>query len=165
MGHAAGVSVRRVVSGGQTGADRAALDAARHVGLPYGGWCPRGGRAEDLPRPPGLLAAYPGLRECPSAAEETRTERNVRDSDATLVVSLRDPSRSSGTTLTRQVAERLGRPLLVAQAHDTTAMTQWLIGLDDGLTLNIAGPRESEEPGLYAAAFPVLCEVLRKHAD
>ncbi len=157
--------MRRVVSGGQTGADRAALDAARDVGLQYAGWCPRGGLAEDHPRPPGLLTAYPALRECPSVEAGTRTEWNVRDSDATLVVSLGDPTVSSGTALTRQVAARLARPLLVARVSDASAVTRWLTELDDRLTLNVAGPRESEEPGLYAAAYPVLRELLRRHAD
>src|SRR5688500_12855376 len=102
--------VRRLVSGGQTGADRAALDVAMRLGIPYGGWCPNGGRAEDLPDAPGLLRAYPTLRETPTEDAAVRTEWNVRDSDATLLLTdLPDPL-SGGSALTRDLAARLGRP-------------------------------------------------------
>src|SRR5262245_14533482 len=75
-----------IISGGQTGADRAALDAAIALGVPYGGWCPKGGWAEDMPSPPGILARYPALREASSADPSERTRLNVQDSDATLLV-------------------------------------------------------------------------------
>jgi hypothetical protein len=70
----------KIVSGGQSGVDRAALDVAIARGIPYGGWCPKGGWAEDMPAPPGLLAHYPHLRETPSADPAERTAWNVRDS-------------------------------------------------------------------------------------
>jgi hypothetical protein len=76
----------KVITGGQTGVDRAALDAAIECALAYGGWCPRGGWAEDLTGRPGLLKRYPSLRETPSADPAQRTEWNVRDSDAALIV-------------------------------------------------------------------------------
>ena len=154
--------VARVVSGGQTGADRAALDAARAVGLPVGGWCPRGGLAEDHPEPPGLLAAYPSLRETPDADPATRTAWNVRDSDAVLVLRL-GPSRSPGTDLTVAVARRLGRPHLVARADDVAGTAAWLHSLPGPVVLDVAGPRESEDPGLYAAAYRTLTAVLTAH--
>ena len=75
----------RIRSGGQTGVDRAALDAAVLTGRPYEGWCPKGGGAEDFLRPPGLLTKYPRLMETPSESPEQRTEWNVRDSAATVV--------------------------------------------------------------------------------
>jgi len=75
-----------VISGGQTGPDRAALEAAVVTGMTYGGWCPKGGWAEDMPEPPGVLALYPGLRATPSAVPEQRTDWNVRDCDALLVL-------------------------------------------------------------------------------
>jgi hypothetical protein len=151
--------VKRVVSGGQTGADRAALDAAITLGLPYGGWCPAGGWAEDLPSPPGLLARYPALREAPAGPHSTRTRWNVRDSDATLVLALTCGARSPGTGLTVDVATALGRPVLVAGAADVAAVRAWLEPLG-ACVLNVAGPRESEEPGLYAAAYRMLCSAL-----
>jgi hypothetical protein len=76
----------KVFSGGQTGVDRAALDEAIGRGMEWGGWCPKGGWAEDLTTPPGLLTKYPHLRETPDSHPLERTEWNVRDSDATLII-------------------------------------------------------------------------------
>ena len=152
--------VARVVSGGQTGADRAALDAAVAAGIEYGGWCPLGGWAEDFPTPPGLLAAYPQLREASSPDPAARTRLNVHDSDATLVV--RRPSVTSpGTDLTVAVARELGRPLLVT-AGDVEEVTAWLAGLGTGLTLNVAGPRESHDPGIHEVTRHLMDELLRR---
>ena len=157
-------AVRRLVSGGQTGADRAALDVALRLDIPYGGWCPRGGRAEDLPDAPGLLRDYPELRETPTEDSAVRTEWNVRDSDATLLLTDRPDSLSGGTALTRDLAERLGRPLLVTSTSDAEAVRAWLRALREespgALVLNVAGPRESKEPGLYDAACRLLEQVL-----
>jgi hypothetical protein len=157
-------AVRRLVSGGQTGADRAALDVAVRLGIPYGGWCPRGGRAEDLPDPPGLLSTYPQLVETPSTNSSVRTEWNVRDSDATLLLTDRSDSLSGGTALTRDLAVRLGRPYLVRSTGQVEAVRAWLLDLREelaqGLVLNVAGPRESKEPGLYLAACRLLEQVL-----
>jgi hypothetical protein len=151
------VSVGKVVSGGQTGADRAALDAALTLGLPYGGWCPAGGGAEDDLR---LLDRYPALEETPSADPSERTAWNVRDSDATLVLSLGPVQQSPGTSYTVSEAERVGRPLLVAHPAEVDRVRRWLGGLPHGCTLNVAGPRESEEPGLHDAAYALLLDVL-----
>lgn len=146
----------RIISGGQSGADRAALDAARGHGLPSGGWCPRGGWAEDFPFPPGLLAAYPELAPTPLEDPLQRTEWNVRDSDATVVFRCQGASppglcRSGGTEATVLFARRLGRPLLVSAPEDTGLLTRWVASLPHLRTLNVAGPRESECPGLYRA--------------
>ena len=150
--------VVRLVSGGQAGADRAALDVAIDRGLPYGGWCPAGGWAEDHSTAPGLLQAYPALEEAPSADPGLRTRWNVRDSDATLVV--RDPGTSSpGTDLTVAAATELGRPHLVT-AGDAAEVVAWLRGFEGILALNVAGPRESEQPGVYALTRSLLGEVL-----
>ena len=151
--------VTRVVSGGQSGADRAALDAALDAGLPYGGWCPSGGWAEDLPEPPGLLRHYPSLREAPD--RDTRTRWNVRDSDATLVLMLSDAS-SPGTDLTLAAARELGRPHLVvpARTESLAGVLSWMESAGEALTLNVAGPRESEQPGLYDAAYAFLGTLL-----
>jgi hypothetical protein len=153
------VRIQRIVSGGQTGADRAALDAALATGRAYGGWCPAGGAAEDHPDPPGLLAHYPGLLESPTADPAERTRLNVRDSDATLVV--RDEVvRSPGTDLTIETARRWGRPCLTTTG-DAEAVAAWLATLGEGLTLNVAGPRASEQPDAYAATRRLLEEILR----
>ncbi|GAB7004845.1 putative molybdenum carrier protein [Nocardioides sp. AN3] len=150
--------IRRIMSGGQTGVDRGALDAAKEAGRAYGGWCPSGGLAEDRPEPPGLLADYPELRSTPSSDPAERTRRNIRDSDATLVIRA-DGSSSPGTDLTIETADRLGRPCLVTEG-DPDAVLAWLDGLGSDLTVNVAGPRESEQPDGYRVAYLLLQQVL-----
>jgi hypothetical protein len=154
-----------IVSGGQTGVDRAALDVALELALDYGGWCPRGGWAEDLPEPPGLLSRYPLLRETPGADPAQRTRWNVRDSDATLVLLAGGlPVAGTGTALTVAVAEELERPVALAalDRHDEgLTAAQGLLGrLAAGSALNVAGPRESGAPGIYARSRRFLAELL-----
>jgi len=147
----------KVISGGQTGVDRAALDAAQELGLDCGGWCPRGRRAEDGRIPD----RYP-LCETASADYPSRTAANVRDADATLVLTL-GRGRSRGTALTRRLAEDQGKPMLevhLAGASRPETVQEWLEGLGVG-TLNVAGPRESEEPDIYQRAREFLLQVLR----
>jgi hypothetical protein len=157
-GNAKGDPAITVVSGGQTGADRAALDVALELGLPCGGWCPRGRRAEDGAIP----ARYP-LRETPSDEYRQRTEWNVRDSDGTLI--LHAGRVDQGTALTERLARARGRPLLVLDVHAATApeIARW-IDAHAVRRLNVAGPRESRAPGLQAAVAAVLREVLRPRA-
>ena len=151
--------IARVISGGQTGVDRAALDAGRRTGIPIGGWCPLGGWAEDLTEAPGLLALHPELESTGSPDPEVRTHWNVRDSDATLVL-VRDGVASPGTELTARVATELGRPHLVADVRDVAAVRDWVASLPDGVVLNVAGPRESEAPGVTGEAAALLGAVL-----
>jgi len=144
-----------IVSGGQTGVDRAALDVALALGLACGGWCPRGRRAEDGPLP----ARYP-LRETPSASYPERTEWNVRDSDGTLV--LHRGRLRGGTALTVRLARRQGRPAMtvdLAAAPSAPAVRDW-IARERIRRLNVAGPRESEHPGIHAQATQFLRGVL-----
>jgi hypothetical protein len=143
--------VSKLVSGGQTGVDRAALDVALDLGIPCGGWCPRGRRADDGP----IDLRYP-LRETPSAEYAQRTEWNVRDSDGTLVLTRGEPR--GGTALTVDIATELGRPALVldlARASDAEAARDWL-RREEIRVLNVAGPRESGAPGIYQAALSFL---------
>jgi hypothetical protein len=127
--------------------DRAALDAALAADILYGGWCPAGRWAEDGPIPP----RYP-LRETASADPAERTRLNARDSDGTLVLCAGPPA--GGTALTAEYARALGRPLLVLDPAAPTAVeeaTRWVRA--HGIrTLNVAGPREREQPGVYALA-------------
>ena len=146
----------RVVSGGQTGVDRVALDAALALGLSVGGWCPRGRWAEDGAIP----TRYP-LVETPSDDPAQRTRWNVRDAAATLIVS-RGPL-AGGTALTAAVAASLGRPWLVlAPVPETVdAAVAWTArSVPTGTALNVAGPRESESPGIGAASAAWLADVL-----
>lgn len=147
--------IARIVSGGQTGVDRAALEFGRRVGVPIGGWCPAGGWAEDLPDPPGLLAEFPELDETRSSHPAQRTRWNVRDSDATLVL-VRGEVSSPGTAATITFAEDFGRPHLVADVEDVVAVRAWLVDLPAGSVLNVAGPRESQAPGIQAQASALL---------
>lgn len=143
--------------------DRAALRAARAHGVPAGGWCPAGGWAEDLPDPPGVLAEHPELRPTASADPAERTRRNVRDSDATLVVGAAGCAPSAGTDLTRATARSLGRPWAEVDAGDpgaVAAVGALVAGLPDGYRLNVAGPRESECPGVGAATRRLLDALL-----
>ena len=136
-----------IVSGGQTGVDRAALDAALAHGLAVRGWCPKARWAEDGPIPD----RYP-FRETPSADPAQRTRWNVRDSDATLILS--PVPLTGGTALTVDVARALGRPHRVADPSTDPVgpVAEWVRRQAEGGRLNVAGPRESEAPGVYAAS-------------
>ena len=136
--------ITKLVSGGQTGADRAALEFALARGLPHGGWCPRGRRAEDGP-----LAARYRLRETPTDDYAQRTEWNVRDSDGTVTFSFA-PGLSGGSAFTAECAKRLGKPWLhLTPADPEPGRTLREFVAAHGIaTLNVAGPRASEEPGL-----------------
>jgi hypothetical protein len=146
----------RIVSGGQTGVDRAALDVALDLGLPCGGWCPKDRRAEDGP----IDARYP-LRETRSSAYEQRTARNVRDSDGTLV--LHRGAIGGGTALTLEVARRMGRPVLAVELGPQArpeAVREWLTSAAIAV-LNVAGPRESTHPGIHREAAAFLRQVFK----
>ena len=159
-----------IISGGQSGVDRASLDEAISRGIPVSGWCPLGGWAEDLPNPPGVLSPYPLLRETPLADPAQRTEWNVRDSDACLIlVDAGGTEASRGTALAEQLAARYGKPLLVIDPgeHNAVAKTRaWLMTLlashgdASPLRLAIGGPRESEAKGIYSKSRLFLGEVL-----
>jgi hypothetical protein len=148
--------VERIVSGGQTGVDRAALDVALELGIPCGGWCPRGRRAEDGRIPD----RYP-LVETPSAGYPQRTEWNVRDADATLVIYRGRPR--GGTGLTVALTRRVGRPCLAVDvdggANEARAILDWLAAHRVAV-LNVAGPRESQAPGIHGVTVALLRAVL-----
>jgi hypothetical protein len=158
----------KIISGGQSGVDRAALDAALALELGYGGWCPHGGWAEDFPHPPGVLQNYPLLRETPLADPAQRTEWNVRDADATLIlVEAGGLAASRGTVFAHAIADKYRKPVLIADlgAPDALALvTAWLRALIEAhgrdLALGIGGPRESEAPGIYGRARRFIEELL-----
>ncbi len=150
----------KLLSGGQSGVDRAVLDVALARGLDYRGWCPKGGWAEDFTAPPGLLAKYPHLKETPLADPAQRTEWNVRDADACLIlIDAGGPEISAGTTLAKELAQRYRKPLLVVDLREPAILDRaalWLRAQQtkhgSGFTLAIGGPRESEAPGIYQRA-------------
>jgi len=142
------VLLEKVVSGGQTGVDRAGLDAAMAAGILVGGWCPRGKLAEDRRVPD----RYP-LTETPRRLYAQRTEWNVRDSDATLILNV-GPTLSGGTAITALAVARLGKPSLVVDLDrppEPAAIRAWLAARGVRI-LNVAGPRESKAQGVHARA-------------
>jgi hypothetical protein len=153
--------LKKIVSGGQTGADRAALDIAMERGLEIGGWIPKGRLAEDGPISP----RYRGLVETDSADPSVRTTLNVRDSDATLIIS-HGPLRG-GSLLTLQEARRLGRSLLhidlsvKSPFSATAAVSAWLQSVNPSI-LNVAGPRASDDAAIYPSAVELLRAVLSR---
>lgn len=142
--------IEKVVSGGQTGVDRAALDAAIEAGVGCGGWCPRGRRAED-----GVIPERYPLKQTSGSGYIERTRRNVEDSDGTLIVAPGEPA--GGTLATLGHARRMGKPALVVDPTEPGGearldlITEWLT--DHRIrVLNVAGPRESGHPGIYDVA-------------
>ena len=151
----------KIISGGQTGADRAALDWAIAHRFEHGGWCPRGRKAEDGP-----IAPTYELQETESADYAVRTRKNVEDSDGTLIVNLGEVD--GGTLKTLRIAEKLGKPVHVVQLGvwplrfskrafgDLAHQTNVWMHKHRIRTLNVAGPRESKRPGIYKAAYRIL---------
>ena len=146
--------IQKIISGGQTGADRAALDFAIKHGIPYGGWIPKGRKTED-----GVLPGKYHLRELPTGRYAKRTERNVLDSDGTLILS--HGPLTGGSRVTREFAERYGKPWIHINLRTTpwpqTArlVTDW-ISRNNIRIMNVAGPRASQDPEIYQAAMDAL---------
>lgn len=149
------MTFRKIVSGGQTGVDRAALDAAQAHDVPVGGWCPKGRRAED-----GCIPDWYPLEEAPTNDYAQRTAWNVRDSDGTLLVAPA-PLRG-GTALTLEEAEARGTPVLHVRLTDPAPVPMiraWATE-NDIRVLNVAGPRASEVDGVYDRARVLLDALL-----
>lgn len=146
-------AIRKIVSGGQTGADRAALDFAMTHGIEHGGWCPAGRKAEDGP----IDARY-ALTET-EGGYARRTRLNVRDSDGTLVFNLGELS--DGTLSTVNHARRLRKPVLLVPLDERISeevardIQAWLAEHAIAV-LNVAGPRESKRPGIYRLTLACL---------
>lgn len=142
------IMIQKIVSGAQTGADRAALDAALERGFPCGGWVPKGRIAEDGVVP----ERYLHLEQTPGADYEQRTEWNVRDSDATLIVS--HGPLNGGSLYTLEMAEKHEKPCLHVDLtglhmHEVLEkITPWLHSVRPAI-LNIAGPRTSKDARIY----------------
>jgi len=153
----------RIVSGGQTGADRAALDAALEAGVPCGGWCPAGRRAED-----GVIPERYPVSELPRAGYARRTRQNVLDSDATLIVSFGPPENGSALTLRR--CQQASKPHLVIDANAGTvesaaADVLAFLRRSHPKTLNVAGPRASRQPEIYGYVRKLMRIVLSKAVE
>ncbi len=152
----AALPIAKIISGGQTGVDRAALDVAIELEVPCGGWCPRGRLAED-----GVVPDRYPLHETRSAEYAERTEQNVVDADGTLIIAT--GPLTGGTALTVESAHRWNKPCLVVDPQDTPdvgLIVTWLKHHQIE-TLNIAGPRESKYPGIYEQARHFLRKLFR----
>lgn len=151
------MQLERIVSGGQTGVDRGALDAAITLGIPHGGWCPLGRLAED-----GTIPTKYKLHETTSPEYPVRTEQNVIDSDGTLI--LYRHRLFGGTYLTRRLCRKHRRPVISVDLNadddqDVQRVRQWLQGYEIRV-LNLAGPRESSSPGIARETKQFLCRLL-----
>lgn len=153
------MAVTKIISGGQTGADRGALDAAMDLGLHHGGWCPRGRRAED-----GRIPDRYQLMEHKSAEYPPRTEANVLEADGTVIFYIRRPSR--GTGLASAVARKYGRPAFSVDLgrspeHQISKLRKWL-AQHEIRVLNVAGPRASRGLTIGEDVRRFLVAALRK---
>lgn len=141
----------KIVSGGQTGADRAALDWAIAHGIEHGGWCPDGRLAED-----GVIPAHYQVQALAGAGYRARTKANVRDSDGTLIINI-EPVLTGGSKQTQLFAKTLDKPCLhIHRAMDWQQAIEVWLELNSIQVLNVAGPRASSEPGIVTFTNEVL---------
>ncbi len=167
------MKIVKIISGGQSGADRAALDAAIACGIPHGGWCPKGRLAEDGPIPPKY-----NLREMETDSYSERTKANVADSDLTLIFS--HGPLSGGSLFTQQFAEGLSKPCVHIDLNENfqcleagssggqlffQTLEEKLPSIgnsqrEGGVVLNVAGPRASGDPQIYEAVYQQMLRLL-----
>ncbi len=152
--------IEKIISGGQTGVDRAALDVAIELHIPHGGWCPAGRRAEDG----GLNYRY-RLAELDSAEYADRTRKNVEDSDGTLI--LNRENLEGGTAVTLAFARSFNKPVMLVDLGnppEADVIRNWLL-IHKIKQCNVAGPRESKQPGIYRQACRFLNLLLAPAGD
>ena len=152
--------LKKIISGGQTGVDQAALDTAIRLGIAHGGWIPKGRLTETGP-----LSAVYQLQEMPSEDYAARTEKNVQDSDGTLIISRGRPT--GGTDYTRKMVLKHGRQLLHIdlstgqKASEAGSLINAWIEMNRIEILNVAGPRASNDPAIYNDTANILTHALR----
>ncbi len=147
----------KIISGGQTGVDRAGLDAAIELGLLYGGMIPKGRMAED-----GMVPLKYTMTESDNPTYEHRTEQNVLNSDATLILSYLPMN--GGTLMTKVHCDKHRKPYMVfnLKNHPKSEILDWLQKINPKI-LNIAGPRESKNPGIYEISKNILLKLFWKY--
>jgi hypothetical protein len=151
--------IEKIVSGGQTGADRASLDAAIELEISHGGWVPKGRKTEDG----GLLEKY-HLKEMPIGSYAARKEQNVIDSDGTLIIS--HGKLNGGSAMTRQFAKKHKRPWMHVDLEKTNffkaamEVRSW-VEQNQIKVLNVAAPRGSKDPGIYEATKKLLTLLIK----
>ncbi len=151
--------IKKIVSGGQTGVDRAALDVAIQFHIPHGGWCPKNRKAED-----GIIPSSYCLQETESEDYKQRTELNICDADGTLILVTELPAAvTDGTIFMINLVQQRHKPYLIidlSDEHHTHKVVEWLKRNDIEI-LNIGGPRESQRPGIYQLSFYFLAKVFK----
>jgi hypothetical protein len=155
----------KIISGGQTGVDQAALKAALDLGFEIGGWCPPGRICEN-----GLISSEFPLKEtetersqdAPDIPRSLRTELNVRDADATLIIQPSGFEPDPGTQWTMECAKSFNKPLLIVDPTAVSALEHILVWLRKNNidTLNVAGPSESQSPGIFSKSHELIKKVL-----
>jgi len=150
--------IKKIISGGQTGADRAALDVAIKLNIPHGGWIPKGRKTED-----GILPDKYHLKEMPTGSYPKRTEQNILDSDGTLIIS--HGKLTGGSALTRKLAKKHERLWIHADmdklsVSDAVKTVRSWINRNSIQILNVAGARASKDPEIYKVTFQLLKTVL-----
>ena len=152
----------KIVSGGQTGVDRAALDAAMENGIEAGGWCPQGRVAED-----GIIPVNYPVKELPHSGYRQRTKRNVIDSDGTVVIYFGNPSGGTKQTIAFSIQEQKPHVLIDAEElsmEEASRTIEIFIDQNSITVLNIAGPRAGGEPRAYTYAKKLMQSVLHNIA-
>src|SRR3990167_6829696 len=150
--------IEKIISGGQTGADQAALKIATESGIPVGGWCPKGGLDENGKN---ILDQYPSLQETSASIPNQRTKLNIEYSDGTLILVPRLPlpeNIKDGTILTIEHAKKINKPFLIidlSKADFSYTISEWM-HKNKIKILNVAGPRESNSPGIHDATYELL---------
>jgi len=151
--------IKKIITGGQTGADRAALDVAIKLGVPHGGWIPKGRKTED-----GILPEKYQLKEMPTASYPKRTEQNVIDSDGTLIIS--HGKLTGGSDYTRKMTLRHHKQLLYIDLNnyepfDAASLIASWIRMQNIQILNVAGPRASKDPEIYGDVIKILAQTIQ----
>jgi hypothetical protein len=155
--------IKKIISGGQTGADRAAIDTAIKLGIPHGGWIPKGRITEDGPLPDKYQ-----LQEMPTNSYPKRTEQNVIDSDGTLIICRGKPT--GGSDYTREMASKHKKPLLhidlnLTTSYDAASLILSWVNLYPIEVLNVAGPRVRKDPDIYNDVFRILEMAFKMHRN
>ena len=157
--------IRKIISGGQTGVDQAALRAAIAIGIPIDGWCPPERTCED-----GIIPEEFPLKETPFERSEVapgiprslRTEWNVRDSDGILILTKSILTLDPGTNWARQCSLHYKKPYAIEDPCDPLSekrLRKW-IEVNSIAVLNVAGPSEKTEPGIGQLVYIFLMRLL-----
>lgn len=152
------IKIAKLITGGQSGVDNAALIFSRNYHIPYGGWTPRNGWAEDNHEPSGVFDADPELQKTGANDPRDRTQMNVDAADATLVV-LPTNTQSAGTQVVIFYCDEFAKPYLVTDGKNLNQVLVWLDSLETvypNLVLNVTGPRNAESPTAFALAYQIL---------